>query len=150
MTLFDTISEDIKSAMRAQDKVALDALRNIKKEFLEAKTVKGGDGELHDDKALQILQKMVKQLKESAQIFTDAGRDELAKGELAQCAIIEKYLPAKMSLEELEKTLKDIISQVGATCAKDMGKVMGLATKQLAGKADGKDISATVKRLLGA
>mgnify|MGYP003182770333 FL=1 len=148
MNLFDQISEDIKKAMLAKDKVALDALRGIKKEFLEAKTAKGGDGELHDDKALQILQKMVKQRKESAQMYIDANRPELAEDELAQCKIIEQYLPAMLSEEELASALEQIIAQVGAQGPQDMGKVMGVATKRLAGRADGKDISAKVKELL--
>lgn len=148
MSLFDQISEDIKKAMLAKDKVALDALRGIKKEFLEAKTAKGGDGELHDDKALQILQKMVKQRKESAQMFTDANRPELAADEMAQCKIIEQYLPAMMSEEELTAALQAIIAQVGAQGPQDMGKVMGVATKQLAGKAEGKTINQKVRELL--
>ena len=148
MSLFDQISEDIKKAMLAKDKVALDALRGIKKEFLEAKTAKGGDGELHDDKALQILQKMVKQRKESAQMYIDANRPELAEEELAQCRIIERYLPAMLSEEELTAALKEIIAQVGATGPQDMGKVMGVATKQLAGKAEGKAINLKVRELL--
>ena len=148
MSLFDQVSEDIKKAMLAKDKVALDALRGIKKEFLEAKTAKGGDGQLHDDKALQILQKMVKQRKESAQMFTDAGRPELAADELAQCKIIEQYLPAMMSEEELTAALREIIAQVGAAGPQDMGKVMGVATKQLAGKAEGKTINLKVRELL--
>ena len=146
--LFDQISEDIKKAMLAKDKVALDALRGIKKEFLEAKTAKGGDGELHDDKALQILQKMVKQRKESAQMFIDANRPELAEDELAQCKIIERYLPAMMTEEELIVALTEIIAQVGATSPQDMGKVMGVATKQLAGRAEGKAINLKVRELL--
>ena len=146
--LFDQISEDIKKAMLAKDKVALDALRGIKKEFLEAKTAKGGDGELHDDKALQILQKMVKQRKESAQMFIDANRPELAEDELAQCKIIERYLPAMMTEEELTAALTEIIAQVGATTPQDMGKVMGVATKQLAGRAEGKAINPKVRELL--
>lgn len=148
MSLFDQVSEDIKKAMLAKDKVALDALRGIKKEFLEAKTAKGGDGELHDDKALQILQKMVKQRKESAQMYIDANRPELAEDELAQCKIIERYLPAMLSEEELTAALKEIIVQVGATSPQDMGKVMGVATKQLAGKAEGKAINLKVRELL--
>ena len=148
MNLFDQISEDIKKAMLAKDKVALDALRGIKKEFLEAKTAKGGDGELHDDKALQILQKMVKQRKESAQMYIDANRPELAEDELAQCKIIEQYLPAMLSEEELASALEQIIAQVGAQGPQDMGKVMGIATKQLAGRADGKSISTKVRELL--
>ena len=148
MSLVDQVSEDIKKAMLAKDKVALDALRGIKKEFLEAKTAKGGDGELHDDKALQILQKMVKQRKESAQMYIDANRPELAEDELAQCKIIERYLPAMLSEEELTAALKEIIAQVGATSPQDMGKVMGVATKQLAGKAEGKAINLKVRELL--
>lgn len=148
MDLFDQISEDIKKAMLAKDKVALDALRGIKKEFLEAKTAKGGDGELHDDKALQILQKMVKQRKESAQMYIDANRPELAEDELAQCKIIEQYLPAMLSEEELASALEQIIAQVGAQGSQDMGKVMGVATKQLAGRAEGKAISTKVRELL--
>ena len=146
--LFDQISEDIKKAMLAKDKVALDALRGIKKEFLEAKTAKGGDGELHDDKALQILQKMVKQRKESAQMFIDANRPELAEDELAQCKVIERYLPAMMTEEELTAALTEIIAQVGAKSPQDMGKVMGVATKQLAGRAEGKAINLKVRELL--
>jgi len=148
MNLFDTISEDIKKAMLAKDKVALDALRGIKKEFLEAKTAKGGDGELHDAQALKILQKMVKQRKESADMYISANRMELANEEMAQCKIIESYLPQQMSEEELSQVLKEIIAQVSATGPQDMGKVMGIATKQLAGKADGKAISLKVRELL--
>ncbi|MGM9830686.1 MAG: GatB/YqeY domain-containing protein [Paludibacteraceae bacterium] len=148
MNLFDQVSEDIKKAMLAKDKVALDALRGIKKEFLEAKTAKGTDGELHDDVALKILQKMVKQRKESAEMYVAAGRQELADNELAQVKIIEQYLPQPMSEEELTATLKAIITQVGASGPQDMGKVMGIATKQLAGKAEGKTISMKVKELL--
>lgn len=148
MSLFDQVSEDIKKAMLAKDKVALDALRGIKKEFLEAKTAKGSDGELHDDKALQILQKMVKQRKESAQMYIDANRPELADDELAQCKIIEQYLPAMLTDEELTKELTAIIAQVGAAGPQDMGKVMGVATKQLAGRAEGKAISTKVRELL--
>ncbi|MEE1084926.1 MAG: GatB/YqeY domain-containing protein [Paludibacteraceae bacterium] len=148
MALFDVISEDIKKAMIAKDKVALEALRGVKKEFLEAKTAKGASGDLADDAALKILQKMVKQRKESAQIFTEQNRPELAENELAEAAVIEKYLPAKLSDAELEAEIKAIITEVGAKTAQEMGKVMGVATKKLAGKADGKDISAKVKALL--
>ena len=148
MTLFEQVSEDIKKAMLAKDKVALDALRGIKKEFLEAKTAKGGDGELHDDRALQILQKLVKQRKESAEMYKAANRPELAEEEMAQCRIIEQYLPAMMSEEELAEALKAIIAQVGASGPQDMGKVMGVATKQLAGKAEGKAINLKVRELL--
>lgn len=148
MNLFDKVSGDIKTAMLARDKVRLEALRGIKKEFLEAKTAKGGDGELSDDDALKILAKMVKQRKESASIYTEQNREDLAGEELAQAAIIEEYLPKQLSEEELTAALKEIIARVGATSAKEMGKVMGTATKELTGKAEGKAISAKVRELL--
>ncbi len=148
MNLFDKVSGDIKTAMLARDKVRLEALRGIKKEFLEAKTAKGGDGELSDAAALKILAKMVKQRKESASIYTEQNREDLAGEELAQAAIIEEYLPKQLSEEELTAALKEIIARVGATSAKEMGKVMGTATKELAGKAEGKAISAKVRELL--
>lgn len=148
MNLFDQVSNDIKSAMLAKDKVRLEALRGIKKEFLEAKTAKGADGELTDDMAMKILAKMVKQRKESAQIYTEQNRPDLAEPELAEAAVIETYLPKQMNEEELTEALKAIIAQVGATTPQEMGKVMGIATKQLAGRADGRAISAKVKELL--
>lgn len=148
MALFDQISEDIKQAMLARDKVRLEALRGVKKEFLEAKTAKGNDGELSDEQAVKIIQKMVKQRKDSADIFTQQNRPELAENELAELAVIEKYLPKQMSDEELTAEVKAIIAEVGATSAKEMGKVMGVASKKLAGRADGKAISEKVKSLL--
>ena len=148
MTLFDQISNDIKAAMLAKDKIRLQALRGVKKEFLEAKTAKGGDGELSDDVATKILLKMVKQRKDSATIYTEQGRPELAEGELAEAAVIENYLPKQMTPEELEVAITAVIAQVGASGPQDMGKVMGVATKSLAGKAEGRAISETVKRLL--
>lgn len=148
MNLFDQVSNDIKSSMLAKDKVRLEALRGIKKEFLEAKTAKGADGELTDDMAMKILAKMVKQRKESAQIYTEQNRPDLAEPELAEAAVIETYLPKQMTEEELTEALKAIIAQVGATTPQEMGKVMGVATKQLAGRADGRAISAKVKELL--
>ena len=148
MNLFDQVSNDIKSSMLAKDKVRLEALRGIKKEFLEAKTAKGADGELTDDMAMKILAKMVKQRKESAQIYTEQNRPDLAEPELAEAAVIETYLPKQMNEEELTEALKAIIAQVGATTPQEMGKVMGVATKQLAGRADGRAISAKVKELL--
>lgn len=148
MNLFDQVSNDIKSAMLAKDKVRLESLRGIKKEFLEAKTAKGADGELTDDMAMKILAKMVKQRKESAQIYTEQNRPDLAEPELAEAAVIETYLPKQMTEEELTEALKAIIAQVGATTPQEMGKVMGVATKQLAGRADGRAISAKVKELL--
>jgi len=146
--LFDQISADIKKAMLARDKVTLEALRGIKKEFLEAKTAKGGDGTLHDDQGVKIMQKMVKQRKETALIYQEQNRSELAENELAEAAVIEKYLPQQMGDAELETAVSAIIAQVGATGAQDMGKVMGVATKQLAGKTEGRLISEKVKALL--
>lgn len=148
MNLFDQISADIKAAMLAKDKLKLEALRGVKKEFIEAKTAKGAEGDLSDEVANKILQKMVKQRKESAEIYKTQNRPDLAEKELAEAAVIEVYLPKQMSAEELEVALKVIIAEVGATSAKEMGKVMGVASKQLAGKADGKMISETVKKLL--
>jgi uncharacterized protein YqeY len=148
MNLFDTISNDIKTAMLAKDKVRLEALRGVKKEFLEAKTAKGAVGDLSDEAALKILQRMVKQRKESAAIYTEQNRPDLAANELAEVAALEDYLPQQLTPEALEAQLRDIIAQVGAVSAKDMGKVMGAATKALAGKAEGKQISETVKKLL--
>ncbi len=148
MNLFDTISEDIKKAMLAKDKVTLEALRGIKKEFLEAKTALGANNELSDENAVRIMQKMVKQRKESADIFANAGRQELADAEMAQAEVIQRYLPKQMSEEELEAALNNIFGQLGVTGPQDMGKIMGTATKQLAGKAEGKAISAKVKEML--
>ena len=148
MDLFDTISADIKSAMLAKEKVRLETLRGIKKEFLEAKTAKGGDGTLSDDAALKILAKMSKQRRETAGIYAEQNRQDLADNELAEAAVIEEYLPQPLSDEELTAKLREIIAQVGATSAKEMGKVMGVASKALAGRADGKVISAKVRELL--
>lgn len=149
MKLFDQISEDIKGAMKAKDKVALETLRNVKKFFIEAKTAPGANDELTDDAALKIIQKLVKQGKDAAEIYVGQSRQDLAEAEMAQVAVMEKYLPKQLNETELTEALKGIISEVGATSAKDMGKVMGLATKQLAGVAEGKAISAKVKELLG-
>lgn len=148
MDLFEKVSEDIKNAMKAKDKVALETLRNIKKCFLEAKTAPGANDSLTDADALKIMQKLVKQGKDSAAVYTEQGRQDLAEAELAQVAVIERYLPKPMSVEELETALKAIITQVGAAGPKDMGKVMGVASKSLAGKAEGRAISEAVKRLL--
>lgn len=149
MNLFDQISEDIKKAMLARDKVRLEALRGVKKEFLEAKTAKGAGGELTDETATKILVKMAKQRKESAAIYADNNRPELAENELAEARVIEEYLPKQLTEEELTAELKKIIAEVGAEGPKDMGKVMGAASKVLAGKAEGRAISAKVKELLG-
>lgn len=149
MDLFDQISEDIKKAMLARDKTRLEALRGVKKEFLEAKTAKGANGQLSDETATKIMVKMVKQRKESAQIYAENNRPELAENELAEAAVIEEYLPKQLSAEELEAELKTIIAETGATSMKEMGKVMGVASKRLAGRAEGKLINAKVKELLG-
>lgn len=146
--LFDQISNDIKDAMKARDKVRLETLRNIKKVFLEAKTATGANDELSDDNAMKILQKLAKQGKESAATFSQQNRQDLADAELAQVAVIETYLPKPLSDEEIEAAVKEIIAQVGATSMKEMGKVMGIASKQMAGKADGGKISQIVKSLL--
>lgn len=146
--LFDIISADIKTAMLARDKVALETLRGIKKEFLEAKTAKGGDGNLTDEQGMKILLKLQKQRKESAQIFAEQGRNDLAENELAEALVIEKYLPAQMSDGDLETALTQIIAQVGAKGPQDMGKCMGIASKQLAGKCEGRRISEMLKNLL--
>lgn len=148
MNLFDTVSTDIKNAMLAKDRVKLEALRGVKKEFLEAKTAKGGNGELTDEAALKILTKMVKQRRESAAIYKEQNRPELAESELAEAAIIEAYLPKQLTEEELTTELNAVIAEVGANGPQDMGKVMGVASKRLAGRADGRAISTKVKELL--
>lgn len=148
MNLFDQVSEGIKDAMRAKDKIRLEALRGIKKEFIEAKTAKGANDELSDEAAIQILQKMAKQRRDSAAIYTTQNRADLAKNELAELAVIEAFLPKQLSQDELDAKISEIITQVGATSPADMGKVMGVATKALAGVAAGKVISETVKKLL--
>lgn len=148
MNLFDKVSEDIKKAMLAREKVRLEALRGAKKEFLEAKTAKGANGELSDENATKILVKMVKQRKESARIYEENNRPELAANELAEAAVLEEYLPKQLSAEELEAEIRGIVSEVGAAGPKDMGKVMGVASKRLAGRAEGRAVSETVKRIL--
>lgn len=147
-TLFDQVSSDIRTAMKAHDKVRLETLRNIKKYFIEAKTAPGAGDELADDAAMKILQKLAKQGEESAATYTQAGRQELADAELAQVNVIKEYLPQPLTEAEIEAQIKEIIAETGATDLKAMGQVMGLATKQMAGKADGKVISAIVRKLL--
>ena len=148
MNIFDKISDGIKEAMKAKDQVRLDTLRAIKKEFIEAKTAKGADGELSDDTAMKILVKMVKQRKEGAEIFASNNRQDIADLNLAEAKIIEEFLPKQLTPEELEEALTVIIERVGATTPQQMGMVMGVATKELAGKVEGKAISAKVKELL--
>lgn len=146
--LFDQISKDIIAAMKAKDAVRRDALRNVKKVFIEAKTAPGANDELSDADALKIIQKLVKQGKDAAEIFIGQGRQDLADSELAQVAVYSDYLPKQLSEEELAVEVKAIIDELGVTSMKEMGKVMGVATKKLAGKADGKAVSACVKKLL--
>jgi uncharacterized protein YqeY len=148
MTLFEQINKDIPAAMKAKDKVRLETLRNIKKYFIEAQTAPGAAEVLSDDNALKILSKLAKQGRDTAALYTEQGRPDLASDELAQVAVIEEYLPQPLSAEELEAEVKNIISEVGATGPKDMGKVMGVASKKLAGRADGKAISELVKKIL--
>lgn len=148
MDLFDKISADIKAAMLAREKVRLETLRGIKKEFLEAKTAKGGDGTLSDEAATKILVKMAKQRKETAAIYDEQNRIDLRDNELAEAAVIEEYLPKQLTDEELTAELKKIIAETGATSPKEMGRVMGVASKALAGRADGRVITAKVKELL--
>lgn len=148
MVLFEKVSKDIVAAMKAKDKVTLEALRNIKKVFIEAKTAPGANDTLDDAAALKILQKLAKQGHDSADLYTQQNRPDLAEAEMAQVKVIESYLPKALSAEEIEAAVKEIIAQTGATSIKEMGKVMGLASKQLAGKADGKAISDVVKKLL--
>lgn len=149
MAIFEKVSADIVSAMKARDKVRLEALRNVKKYLLEAKTAPGANNEVSDEAAMKIMQKLAKQGKESAAIFVQNNRQELADAELAQVAVIEEYLPKQLTEAELEEKLKEIIQRVGAQTPQDMGKVMGVASKQLAGLAEGRAISACVKKLLG-
>ena len=148
MSLQTKVMEALKEAMKAKDTVALESLRAIKSAILLARTEAGASEELSEADELKLLQKLVKQRKDSAALYTQQGRNDLAEPELAQMAVIEKFLPAQLSEAEVEEALKGIIAQVGATSPKDMGKVMGAATKQLAGKADGKLISELVKKLL--
>lgn len=148
MSLFETVNHDIAQAMKAHDKVRLETLRNIKKLFIEAKTAPGANDELSDSQAQQIMAKMVKQGKDAAAIFTQQGRADLADEELKQVAVIEEYLPEPLTPEQLEQEIRAIIAETGATGPKDMGKVMGVATKKLMGRADGRTISTVVKQLI--
>jgi len=148
MELFDQINNDMKEAMKARDKVKLEALRNIKKVMLEARAAKGAGSVLSEDESLKIISKLAKQGTDSAEIYKQQNREDLAEQEMAQVKVFENYLPAKMSDDELTSAVKGIIEKTGASSMKDMGKVMGFASKELAGKADGKEIAAKVKMLL--
>ena len=149
MSLQQELMVKLKEAMKAKDTIALESLRAIKSEILLAQTKGGDTSGLTKEEEIKLLQKLVKQRKDSASIFTEQGRDDLAAPELAQVAIIAQFLPEQMSAEDLKEIIAEIMSKVGATSIKDMGKVMGIASKQLAGKADGKAISTVVKQLLG-
>lgn len=148
MSLLEQVNEDMKVAMRAKDKVSLAAIRGLKKEFLEALSAKGSDGELDGEVAIKIVQKLVKQRKDAATLFVEQNREDLAEAELSEATVLQKYLPQQLTSEELEAAVQAIITESGAEGMKDMGKVMGLASKQLAGKAEGRDISTKVKALL--
>jgi len=148
MSLEATINEDIKTAMKAGDKIRLEALRAVKSAILLAKTDKGGGDEMSKEAEITLLNKLVKTRKESYDLYVENNRADLADVEKAQMDAISVYLPAQMSDEDLEKEVKAIIAQVGATSAAEMGKVMGAATKALAGKADNKRISELIKKTL--
>ncbi len=148
MALETQIQKDIMEAMKAHDHVRLNAVRAAKSAILLAKTSEGGSKELTDGDIMKLIQKLVKQRTESAEQYNAAGRKELADNELAEAKVLEAYLPKPLSPEELESRLREIVAEVGANAPSDMGKVMGAATKKLAGLADGKEISAIVKKLL--
>lgn len=148
MELFDQISEDIKIAMKAREKDKLEALRNIKKVLIETKTAKGANATLTDDECLKVIAKLAKQGSDSAAIYKEQGRNDLYEQEMLQVAVFETYLPEKLTGEKLVEAVRAIVAETGAESMKDMGKVMGAASKKLAGKADGKEISEVVKRLL--
>jgi hypothetical protein len=148
MSLSTQIMEHIKDAMRAKDTVALEALRAIKSELLLAQTASGNKEEISEEEEIKLLQKLVKTRKDSAAIFTQQNRMDLAEPELAQIAIIEKFLPAQLSEAEVEAVIAKIIAETGASGIASMGKVMGIASAQLGGTAEGKTISTIVKKLL--
>lgn len=149
MAIFDQVNDDIRASMLSRDKERLDAVRNIKKVLLEAKTAKSGTEDLPDDEAIRAISKLAKQGRDSAEIYKQQNRPELEAFEMAQVRIYETYLPKQMSDEELTAAVGSIIAACGATSMKEMGKVMGIASKELAGKVDGKLISEKVKNLLG-
>ena len=150
MSLTEKIASDLINAMKAKDKVALEAIRAAKTAFVLARAEKGADAVLSSEDELKIIQKLVKQRRESAAIYKEQNRPDLYEKEVMEADVLEKYLPARMSDEELLSIIKAIIERIGAKSPADMGKVMGAATKELAGKADGKEISAKVRQLLGA
>ena len=148
MSLESKVMEAIKAAMKSKDSVALESLRAVKSAILLAKTEKAGVDQLSEEDEIKLVQKLVKQRKDSAAIFTEQGRDDLVKPELAQVAVIEQFLPEQLTEEEIEKVVVQTIDSIGAEGMKDMGKVMGIVSKELAGQADGKTISTIVKQKL--
>jgi len=150
MSLTDKIAADLINAMKSKDKISLEAIRAAKTAFVLARSEKGADSVLTPEEEIKIIQKLVKQRRESATIYKEQNRPDLYEKEVTEADVLEKYLPAKMSDEELQNVIKAIIERIGAKSPSDMGKVMGVATKELAGKADGKEISAKVRQLLGA
>ena len=148
MALEQQVQKDIMAAMKARDQVRLNAVRSIKSAILLARTAEGASGELTDGDIVKLIQKLAKQRREAAEQYAAAGRQELADNELAEAAVLDEYLPKQLSPEELEAKLREIVAEVGASSPKDMGRVMGVATKRLAGLADGKAISAVVKQIL--
>ncbi|MBE0676478.1 MAG: GatB/YqeY domain-containing protein [Bacteroidales bacterium] len=148
MSLTEQIAADLITSMKSKDKVALEAVRAAKTAFIIARSDKGANSVLTEEEELKIIQKLVKQRRESAEIYTEQNRPDLAEKETAEADVLERYLPARMSEEEIISVLKNIIGRLGASSPADMGKVMGVATKELAGRADGKEISAKVKMLL--
>ncbi len=148
MALFEQINNDLKAAMKAREKVKLEALRNLKKGLIEARAAKGANAELTDEEALKVISKLEKQGTDSADIYKKQGREDLAEAEMAQVEIFQSYLPERLSDEALTEAVREIIERTGASSMKAMGKVMGIATKELAGKAGGKEIADKVKALL--
>jgi len=148
MRISELINEDMKAAMRAKEKVRLEALRAAKTAFTLARTQEGTGGEISEEEEFRIILKLIKQRRESAEIYRSHARNDLYEREITEAEVLEKYLPAKMNSEELQHFLVDLIKKTGVSGMKDMGKIMGIATKELAGKADGKEIASIVKLLL--
>ena len=150
MSLLNSLTEELKAAMRAKDALRLEALRAIKSAVLLAKTASAGDADLSEEEEIKLLQKLVKQRKDSAAIFKEQNRNDLVGSEEAQAEIIAQFLPEQLTVEDIEKIIDEVIAKTGAQGMKDMGKVMGMASKEMAGKADGKTISSIVKQKLNA
>ncbi len=150
MSLLNQITEEIKAAMKAKDRVSLEALRGIKKELIEANTAKGAGDKLAEEAGFKILQKMVKQRKDAAAIFAEQGREDLAEKENSEAEVISRFLPEQITGEKLEELVAAIVEKSGAQSIKEMGRVMGMASKELGGKADGKEIADAVKKILSA